>query len=152
MDRMRTLARWCFTHRRIVVLAWIAALVGLTAIHSAAGSAYSDNFRLPSTQSFDAVRLLQRNAPKASGDTDQVVIAVKSGRITDPAVRASVQAHLAELARQPHVSSVQSPYGAAGARQIAPSGQVAFATVTFDVQENKLSNTEAKAFVSKVTS
>ena len=28
---MRTLARWCFRHRRIVVLAWIVALVGVTA-------------------------------------------------------------------------------------------------------------------------
>ena len=44
---MRTLARWCFTHRRIVVLAWIAALAGSTAIHSAAGSVYNDNFKLP---------------------------------------------------------------------------------------------------------
>ena len=149
---MRTLARWCFTHRRIVVLAWIAAMAGLTAIHSAAGSAYSDNFNLPHTQSFDAVRLLQRNAPRASGDTDQVVIAVRHGRVTDIAVRAVVQAHLSQLARQPHVTSIQSPYGAGGARQIAPSGQVAFAKVTFDTQANKISNSDAKAFVSKVTS
>jgi RND superfamily putative drug exporter len=148
---MRTLARWCYVHRRLVVVGWIAALAGLTAIHSAVGSGYNDNFKLPHTQSFDAVRLLQRNAPKASGDTDQVVIAVKHGKVTDPSTRAAVQAHLAELARQPHVSGIQSPYGPAGARQIAPSGQVAFANVQFDLQPNKITNTAAKAFVSKVT-
>ena len=62
---MRRLARWCFTHRRVTVLAWVAALIGVTALHSAAGSAYSDNFRLSGTQSFDAVNLREwlRNAP-----------------------------------------------------------------------------------------
>ena len=43
---MRKLASWCFVHRRVVLAAWLAALVGLTLIHSAAGSAFSDNFQL----------------------------------------------------------------------------------------------------------
>ncbi|MDQ6730194.1 MAG: hypothetical protein M3022_07815, partial [Actinomycetota bacterium] len=63
---MRTLASWCFRHRLITIAAWVAGLVVLTALHSAAGSAFSDSFSLPHTQSFDAIRLLQRNAPKAS--------------------------------------------------------------------------------------
>jgi len=50
-----------------------------------AGSAFTDNFKLPKTESFDAIRLLQRNAPKASGETDQIVISVKQGHVTDPA-------------------------------------------------------------------
>ena len=144
---VRRLADWCFTHRRIVVLAWVAALVALTAIHSAAGSAYTDDFRLSGTQSFDAVHLLQRNAPKASGDTERIVIAVERGRVTDAAVRARVEATLAAVARRPHVSEISSPYGPRGAAQIAPSGQVAFATVTFDVQVNHLKGDAAKRFV-----
>ncbi len=144
---MRALARWCFTHRRTVALAWVAALICLTAIHSAVGSAYSDNFRLSGTQSFDAVNLLQRAAPRASGDTDQVVIAVKQGRVTDPAVRSKVQTALAAVARLPHVTEVSSPYGSHGAAQISPSGQVAFANVTFDEQANKVSAAAAKTFV-----
>ena len=55
---MRRLARFCFTHRRLVLLGWVVALIGLTVLHSVAGSAYSDNFRLSGTQSFDAVNLL----------------------------------------------------------------------------------------------
>ena len=78
--RMRTLARTCFVHRRLVVLGWIVAIVGVTLIHGAVGSSYSDNFKLPHTQSFDAIRLLQRNAPKASGDTDQLVIGGPPGQ------------------------------------------------------------------------
>jgi len=149
---VRRLARFCFTHRRLVLLGWVVALIGLTAIHSAAGSAYSDNFRLSGTQSFDAVNLLQRNAPRASGDTEQVVIATGHGRVTDPAVRSQVDSMFARLAREPHVTEVSSPYGQRGASQIAPSGQVAFANVTFDVQDNKIKAGAAKNFVNAARS
>ncbi len=149
---MRTLARWCFVHRRIVIAAWIVALIGITALHSGIGSGYSDNFKLPHTDSFDAVRLLQTNAPKASGDTDQIVIATSQGRLTDPAVRARVQALLAKVATTPHVTHIASPYAIGGAKQISPSGQIGFANVTFDIQPNKISHNGAQSFVSTVTS
>ena len=144
---MRRLARWCFLHRRVVLLGWIAVLVAATAVHSAAGSAYSDNFQLSGTQSFDAVSLLQHAAPKASGDTDQIVIAVKQGSVTDPAVRAQVNAMLTSVARLPHVTQIASPYGPRGTSQISRSGQVAFANVTFDVRANNVSSAAAKTFV-----
>jgi putative drug exporter of the RND superfamily len=149
---MRSLARWCYTHRRIVVLAWITALVGVTAIHAAVGSSFSDNFSLPHTQSFDAVRLLQRNAPKVSGDTDRIVIAVRDGKITDASPRAKAEQLLSQIATVPHVASVSSPFDAAGQSQISPSGQIAFANVTFDQQASKITTSEAKSFVDKVTS
>src|SRR5947209_15339532 len=123
---MRSLAQRCYTHRRLVLVAWIVALIGMNVLHGAAGSAYSDNFRLSGTQSFDAVNLLERNAPAASGDTDQVVIATPNGKVTDPAVRSQVEAALASVARLPHVTAVSSPYGPHGAKQISPSGRVAF--------------------------
>jgi len=86
-------ARWL----TLCALPAVVALIALTAIHAAVGSAYSDNFRLSGTQSFDAVNLLERTAPKASGDTEQVVIAVDQGRVTDPAVRSQVAPMLAAL-------------------------------------------------------
>ncbi len=88
---MRRIAKWCFTHRVVVLVAWVAVVAGANGFESAVGSAYTDNFKLPHTQSFDAVSLLQRNAPKASGDTDEIVIAVKTGRVTDPGPRARAQ-------------------------------------------------------------
>ncbi|MGI8505487.1 MAG: MMPL family transporter [Solirubrobacteraceae bacterium] len=151
---MRKLAAWCFKHRVITISAWIVGLVALTAIHSAAGSAFSNNFDLPHTQSFDAIRLLEKNAPRASGETDQLVIAVRNGKVTDPAVRAQAQSLLATVVRQPHVSTVTSPYAPGAQRQISPSGQVAFANITFDSASNKneITTSAAKAFVTKITS
>ena len=151
---MRTLAAWCFRHKAVTILGWIALLASLTAIHSAVGSAYSNNFDLPHTQSFDAIRLLERSSPRASGETDQLVIAVQHGRVTDPAVRARAEKLFATVAQVAHVSSVASPYAAAGGRQISKSGQVAFANVTFDAASNRnqITASAAKAFVQKISS
>jgi RND superfamily putative drug exporter len=151
---MRRLATWCFRHRALTVLAWVAILVGLNAIHGAVGSAYTDNFKLPNTQSFNAIRLLQRAIPKASGETDQLVIAVNHGKVTDPAVRARAERVFAAVSKVKDVSVVTSPYTPATAHQIAPSGMVAFANITFSnaANQNRITATAAQAFVKTITS
>ena len=131
---MRSLATWCVRHRRLVLAGWLVALVGLTLVSSSVGTAYKDSFSLNGTQSFEAQNLLQRAAPKAAGDRDQIVIAVSSGKVTDATVRAQTQAMLARVAALGEVASVASPYGPHGAAQISPSGQIAFANVTMSEQ------------------
>jgi RND superfamily putative drug exporter len=151
---LRRLASWCFRHRVITLLAWVVGLAALTAIHGAAGSAYSDNFQLPHTQSFDAIRLLERNSPRASGETDQLVMAVDHGKVTDPAARARAEALFKKVEQVPHVSAVGSPFAPGAEHQISPSGQVAFANVTFDdaANHNKITSAAAQHFVSTITS
>ena len=43
---MRALAGWCVAHRRIVVAAWLAALIGLSVVSQGIGSSYKDSFTL----------------------------------------------------------------------------------------------------------
>ncbi|HMJ37015.1 MAG TPA: MMPL family transporter [Baekduia sp.] len=129
---MRKLARWCFRHRWIVLISWIVALVGLSAIHAGAGSNYRDEFKLSGTDSFDALHLLQRSAPKASGDQETIVVKAKDGTVTDPAVKQRVESMLGQVGKLPHVASVASPYAKGGATQISKDGKIAFATVTLD--------------------
>ena len=151
---MRRIASWCATHKWLTVIAWIVGLIALIAIHTGAGSAYTDNFKLPHTESFDAVHLLQRSAPKASGETDQLVIGVSQGKVTDAAVRTRAEQLFAKVATLPDVAAVGSPYTAQGAHQIAPGGQVAFATVTFSnaANQNKITAAQAKTFDNTITS
>jgi RND superfamily putative drug exporter len=151
---MRKLATWCFRHRVITIVVWVLALVVLNALHGAAGSAYTDNFKLPHTDSSDAINLLEKAAPKVSGETDELVIAVKTGKVTDPAVKARANKVFAAVAKVPHVSAVVSPYTAQTAKQIAPSGQVAFANVQFDkaANGNKITATQAQHFVHVIQS
>jgi putative drug exporter of the RND superfamily len=151
---VRKLASWCFRHKWATLAAWIVAIVALNGIHSAAGSAYSDNFKLPHTESFDAIRLLQKATPRTSGETDQLVIAVDHGKVTDPAVKARAQQVFAKVAKVPHVALVSSPYTPQASKQIAPGGQIAFANVTFDnaANRNKITVPAAQHFVKTVQS
>ena len=144
---MRNLARWSVRHRRLVVAIWLTVLIGLTAISQSVGSSYKDSFSLNGTQSFDALNLLQKVAPKASGDREQIVFAVKQGKLTDPAVRARVESTLAKVGALSDVASVGSPYGRNAAAQISTSGRIAFANVVLTKQGEKVSVAEAKRFV-----
>ena len=93
---MSALARWCHRHRLVVVLLWLAALVGLGVLSQTAGSAYKDTFSLPGTESTKALQLLQRSAPAQSGDSATVVWrAPAGGTVRDDAVRRKMTATLA---------------------------------------------------------
>src|SRR5436190_11451567 len=140
---MRALATWCLGHRRLVLAAWIAALVAIAGVAGAVGAAYSSNFNLPSSDSQRANDLLKRNFRAQSGDQAQVVFQVKSGRVTDPAVRARMQPALAQIAGTPHVVGVQSPYSAAGVHAVSRDGRTAYAVVRFDQRANVLPKADA---------
>ena len=145
---MQTLATWCVRHRRTVVLAWLAVLIVATGASRAAGTAYSNNFSLPKTQSTEAIHLLQAVSPRVSGDTEQIVVATSGGtKVSDPAVESRVTTMLAAVARVPHVTNIVSPYQPGGAGHISADGTVAFANVTFDEQGQNVPDTVAKSLV-----
>jgi RND superfamily putative drug exporter len=144
---MRKLARWCVVHRRLVIVGWLVGLIALTAAKQSIGTDYRDTFDLSGTQSFDALNLLRASAPKAAGDTEQIVVATKTGSVRDPAVRARVETMLANLAKLPDIASIGSPYAKAGAGQISRDGTVAFAEVKLTKESIKILVPEAKKFV-----
>jgi RND superfamily putative drug exporter len=136
---MLKLTRWTIAHRRTVILAWIAALIGAIAVSSWAGSRYSSDFSLPDTDSERAVELLQERFPAQAGDSDQIVFRSRTGLVTDPSVRQAVEPMLERVAGLPHVTDVVSPYETSGdGRAISQDRTVAFATVTFDERATEL--------------
>ena len=69
------------------------------------------------------MQLLKANAPKQSGDQEQIVFQASDGKkISSPAVKATVNAVLTQMAEAlPHVTSDrQSPYSPEGAAQVSP--------------------------------
>src|SRR5690349_20246341 len=126
---MSAMARWCYRHRRIVLLVWVAAFIAMGVISNAVGSRYANSFRLPATDSSRALTLLQHEFPVASGESDTIVWQVKRGKVTDPAVQAQIAPMLDRVAKLPHVSAVVSPYTPAGKRQVSPDGRIAYANV-----------------------
>ena len=123
-------------------------LILATGVSRAAGTAYSNNFSLPKTQSTQAIHLLQAVSPRVAGDTEQVVVATSGGAlVTDPAVESRVTTMLAAVARVPHVTNIVSPYQADGAGHISADRTVAFANVTFDEQGQNVPDPVAKTLV-----
>jgi RND superfamily putative drug exporter len=149
---MRAIARWCVVHRRVVLAAWLVGLIAIAGITKAVGSDYKNSFSLKGTQSFDAISLLQKAAPKAAGDTEQVVFAVSSGTVTDAAPKAQAEKVLARVAKLPTVVSIRSPFSAGGTAQVSKSGRVAFADVTMTKLAQKFTVAQATTFVNAVKS
>jgi RND superfamily putative drug exporter len=145
---MRSIATWCVRHRRVVLALWVGGLIVLGGLMASAGSDYKNSFGLHGTQSYEAQQLLQRAAPKAAGDREQVVLAVTHGKVTDPGVKARAQKALAQLSKLPTVAAVVSPYSKAGGAQISKSGQVAFAAVTMTKIATSYTVDQSKHFVS----
>ena len=57
---MRKLADFCIRHRRLTVLAWVVALFVTGALAGAAGENFSNDFKLPDSDSTEALNLLER--------------------------------------------------------------------------------------------
>jgi RND superfamily putative drug exporter len=145
---LSTLARWCYRHRLIVVLLWLVAVAGLGVASKAVGSAYSDNFSLPGTESTKALQLLQKSLPAQSGDSATVVWQMSQGHtVKDPSIRQRMTTTLDKVAKLPSVTSVTSPYGPRGARQISKDGRTAYAQVSFGQLANKLPKADVQRVI-----
>lgn len=135
---MTSLARWAFRHRRIVLALWIALLVGLGGLNAGVGASFKDDFKLPDTESKQALDILQRDFPSASGQSGQIVVHAKSGSLRDPQLATRVTSLMERVRSTPHVVSVESYDSPRGAQQITPDGRTAYATVTFDTADGQI--------------
>jgi putative drug exporter of the RND superfamily len=143
-------ARWCFVHRRAVLAVWLIALIGFFAIGRLSGSAYSNSNSLPGTDSTKAQQVLTTDFPAQAGDSDQIVVQARHGRLRSAAAETAVTSMLARVARLPGVSSVTSPYGRGG--QISRDGTIGFATVSLDDQADTVPNSVVTKLVSTAQS
>jgi putative drug exporter of the RND superfamily len=132
------LAGWTMRHRRITVIAWVVALVGVTIVAQSVGTRQATNFSLPGTDSQRARDLLVSQFPAQAGDIDQIVFKTANGPVRAPAVQPRISQMLRQVAGAPHVAGVVSPFSKAGSDAISRDGRIAFATVAFDERANDL--------------
>jgi RND superfamily putative drug exporter len=143
---MRRFASWTTGHRKTVILGWIVALIAIGMIASSVGSDFSEEFKLPSSDSQEAFDLLEHRFPQQSGVTAEIVYKAPAGA-DSPAVRKKMEGVFAEAAKLPHVSEVASPYTAGGAAAISDNGEIAYATVQYDTTTDKLEKDDIKKLV-----
>ncbi|UNO39781.1 MMPL family transporter [Streptomyces sp. MST-110588] len=135
---MTALTRWCLRRRIVVIMLWLAVLAGVAAAAGATGSAYSEDYQVPGTESGRASTLLDQAFPGRAGDSDTIVWHTGSASVRAGAVQKTMTRTLEKVAGLPGVGSVQSPYEPRGERQISEDGRTAYATLSFDAPVEKL--------------
>src|SRR3954471_18935749 len=151
-SRFVRLARVCSGHRWRTFFAWLLALVVLQGIAAGVGTKKISSFRLPGTESQRAYDLLAAHFPAAKGDTDQLVFRARSGKLTDSATKARIQASLKGLAGSPDVAAVDSPFSPRG--QITRDRRIGVATLNYkkstnDIKLKPLQDVEKAAFTAR---
>ncbi|MFJ9631192.1 MMPL family transporter [Streptomyces sp. NPDC101175] len=144
---MAALARWCVRHRLAAVLLWLLAFGGVTAAAAVTGSAYSNDYEAPGTESGRAAQLLKENFPGLGGDSDTVVWHTTSGSVRAADVEQTMTDALDRISALPAVASVVSPYDGQGTGRISADGRTAYATVTFAHQAEDIDKSQAQAVV-----
>jgi len=144
--RMRAFATWCTGHRKTVIIGWIVALIAIGMIGSSVGSAFTEEFKLPASDSTKALELLEQRFPAQSGEAATIVFKTDEG-IESPDVKRKMEGVFDEVAKFPHVSEVASPYSGDGAAAISDDGKIAYATIQFDVTNEKIDKDKTKEIV-----
>src|SRR5262245_61765232 len=107
--------RWSFTHRWTIVALWVVAIFLVGALPSAAGSAFSDEMKIPDSESATGFTVIEDNFGDASSFLSGQVVFVADQGVDDPEVAAAMQAYLDDVAARPEVTELRSPYAPEGA-------------------------------------
>jgi RND superfamily putative drug exporter len=141
------LARWCVQRRLVAVLLWLLALGGVATAAVVSGSAYSNDYGVPGTDSDRASRLLASGFPALDGDSDTVVWHTTSGTVRAADVEQTMTRTLDRIAELPGVASVTNPYDDPESALISENAHTAYATVTFDAPAQDIDAAQARAVV-----
>jgi RND superfamily putative drug exporter len=126
------IARWCYGHRLLVVVAWAIAFVVIQGVSAGVGTDFSEQFDALDSESDRGFTILQDDFGGQGASFLQGTIVVKAEQgVDDPEARDAI-ASLVDVARGFEGISVISPFDEGGARQIAPDGEIAFARIEAD--------------------
>jgi RND superfamily putative drug exporter len=144
---MRRFATWTTGHRKTVIIGWILTLVVAGMLAGSVGAAFTEDFSLPASDSKSALDLLEEKFPAQSGEAAQVVFKADDG-VESPGVERKMEAVFSKLAEFPHVSEVASPYEKGdGTAAISDNGQIAYATVQFDVINDEIDKDKTEEMI-----
>ena len=125
---LHSLGLFAHARRRSVIAIWFAVLLALGVSVGSFGSSFSTQFNLPDVESADGFTLLsERFGAEESGRSGTIVVRADGGFTA--VQQDALNAFFSQLDARDDMGVV-SPFTPAGARQVAPSGDIAFATVS----------------------
>ena len=134
---MKSLARFCYSNRRLVLAGWVVLLVGLFALSSAFAGKFRTKFELPDSESARALDLLkERGVSERTGFSGQVVFQANSS-VRDEDVRRTMERFFADIQAAVQGVEVVSPYDPERGYQISADGKIAYAELNFSDRQNE---------------
>ncbi|HKC27072.1 MAG TPA: MMPL family transporter, partial [Jatrophihabitans sp.] len=126
------LGRWCARRHWIVIFAWLLVLAALLALRAAFGGQFSNDYRVPGSQSSAGKAVLQKEFPSQSGNAGQIVFHAHTGQVS--AAGDAVNTSMTNVAKLPHVVSTVSPFASGSPSPlVSKDGTIAYGTVSWDV-------------------
>src|SRR5690242_14401706 len=122
-------------HRKLVLLVWVVAALGLFGISKASGGELSNQFRIPGAESQKALDLMVARMPPMAGTSAQVVFHAEHGTLDDAANKGEMERTITALGHLSHVEAVPSP---ATTGAISGDRTIAMTFVQYDVQAPQL--------------
>lgn len=138
------ISRSLIHHWKRTLAASLLVLVLLGVISAAAGGPSADNNKIPGAESQKAIDLFQAHGQKElAGAQADLVFSVKSGKLSDPANKAAIEATLAKVRKVKDVAKVPSPFVKGGS--VSKDGTIAQTTVLYSVEATKLDKKDGEA-------
>ncbi|MCP2323070.1 RND superfamily putative drug exporter [Hamadaea flava] len=134
------LERWGQSAARrhwLVIVLWLVAVVGLLLGRQFFGGELADDYTVPGSSSAQGADLLTKEFPQAGGYSGQLVFQAPAGKQVSASSSAVNQA-VGNAAKLPHVLTATSPFAAANSPLVSKNGQIAYATIAFDVVPGSL--------------
>jgi putative drug exporter of the RND superfamily len=112
---------------RVATITVLLALIAFIGAGSVVGGSFKDDFTVPGIESQQAQDLLEERFPAQSG-TDATIVFTSDAPLAQS--ERAIGSALDEIARQPHVASVEDPFDTPG--QVSEDGRTAYAAVSYD--------------------
>jgi putative drug exporter of the RND superfamily len=131
---MEGIARACERFRWLVVLAWVALVVALSALSGGLAGEISDDYALPGSESERAAALLRDAGFDHSAGTQAQVVVASSAGVVSGANAAAVEELAADVRDQVQHAQVVSPLDAEGLGQVSDDGEIGYVAVNLPEQ------------------
>lgn len=104
------LGRWCASHAKRVVAAWLAIIALFAAVVVLHGFDMNGPYTLSGTESMEGLTVLQNRLPQIAGTSDEVLFTSEDGDIESH--KAEIEDFVDEVKEIDGVASVSAPFGA----------------------------------------
>lgn len=127
------LGRTAFRRRKTVVAVWLAILAVLGGFVAAFGSSFNDEFRLPGSESQEALDSLELTFPEVAGGSATMLVVTADGQPvdTDP-YKPKIEDTVEKIDDLPHVDGATSPFDEMIDGVINADGDAAIVNVQYD--------------------